>query len=90
MNDNSTTSRYNVDVKGQAKAKEVFIQGLRNQHAVEMQAIATIEKQLGRYDNYADLHARMQQDLTNSKTQAARLEKLLSHHGTSASGTKER
>jgi ferritin-like metal-binding protein YciE len=89
MSDNSTTSRYNVDVKGHAKAKEVFVQGLRNQHAVEMQAIATIEKQLGRYDNYADLHARMQQDLTNSKTQAARLEKLLSHHGTSASGTKE-
>ena len=42
-----------------------------------MQAIATIERQLGQYDNYADLHARMQQDLTSSKTQAARLEKLL-------------
>src|SRR6195952_2344317 len=89
MSDNSMTDQCNVDVKGHAKAKEVFVQGLRNQHAVEMQAIATIEKQLGRYDNYADLHARMQQDLTNSKTQAARLEKLLSHHGTSASGAKE-
>ena len=77
MGDNSTTGQYNVDVKGHAKAKEVFVQGLRNQHAVEMQAIATIEKQLGRYDNYADLHARMQQDLTNSKTQAARLENCL-------------
>jgi ferritin-like metal-binding protein YciE len=89
MNDASATSGYNVDVKGHAKAKEVLIQGLRNQHAVEVQAIATIEKQLGRYDNYADLHAQMQQDLTNSKAQMARLEKLLNHHDTSASGVKE-
>jgi ferritin-like metal-binding protein YciE len=59
------------------KAKEVVVQGLRNQHAVAMQAIATIERQLGQYDNYADLHARMQQDLTSSKTQAARLENFL-------------
>jgi ferritin-like metal-binding protein YciE len=88
MSNASAASGYDVDVKGHAKAKEVFVQGLRNQHAVEVQTIATIEKQLSRYDNYADLHAQIQQDLTNSKAQAARLEKLLSHHDTSASSVK--
>lgn len=89
MSGTSTSGNYTIAVKDHAKAKEAFVQGLRNQHAVEVQAIETIEKQLGRYENYADLHARMQQDLTNSKAQAARLEKLLGQHGTSASGIKE-
>src|SRR5947209_7171210 len=89
MSGTGTTGNYAIAVKDHAKAKEAFVQGLRNQHAVEVQAVSTIEKQLGRYDAYADLHARMQQDLTNSKAQAARLEKLLAHHGTSASGIKE-
>jgi ferritin-like metal-binding protein YciE len=89
MSSTSTTGNYAIEVKGNAKAKEAFIQGLRNQHAVEVQAVSTIEKQLGRYESYVDLHTRMQEDLTRSQAQAARLEKLLSHHGTSASTLKE-
>ena len=68
---------------------EYYLTGLRNQHAVEGQAIETIEGQLGRMEAYPQLHARMQQELERSRTQATRLEALLSKHGTTASATKE-
>ena len=74
---------------GNERAKDLFLTGLRNAHAMEVQAAQTIETQLGRYDSYPELHARMAQDLANSKAQAARLETLLAKHGSSESSTKE-
>ncbi len=68
---------------------EYYLTGLRNQHAVEGQAVETIEAQLSRMEAYPELHARMKQELDRSKTQATRLEDLLSKHGTSASTAKE-
>ena len=68
---------------------EYYLTGLRNQHAVEGQAVETIEGQLGRMEPYPELHTRMQQELERSRTQATRLEGLLSKHGSSASATKE-
>ena len=68
---------------------EVYLTGLRNQHAVETQAIGTIQNQLGRMEPYPDLHAKMQQDKEQSTTQAARLDDLLAKHGTSKSLAKE-
>ncbi len=70
-------------------ATEYYLSGLRNQHAVEGQAVETIEAQLSRMENYPELHAQMQQELQRSKTQALRLETLLTKHNTSASATKE-
>jgi ferritin-like metal-binding protein YciE len=70
-------------------AREFYLSGLRNQHAVEKQAIETIEKQLGRMEAYPDLHARMKQELARSEAQRDRLEQLLSKHGTSPSSVKE-
>jgi len=66
-----------------------YLTGLRNQHAVEGQAIETIEGQLSRMEPYPQLHARMKQELERSRTQATRLEGLLTKHGTTASATKE-
>ena len=68
---------------------EYYLTGLRNQHAVEGQAVSTIQAQLGRMEAYADLHAQMMQEVERSKTQATRLETLLTRHQTSASATKE-
>ena len=68
---------------------EFYLTGLRNQHAVETQAIGTIKNELSRMEPYPDLHARMQQERERSTTQAARLDKLLAKHGTSASVAKE-
>lgn len=69
--------------------KEIYLTGLRNQHAVETQAIGTIQNELPRMQHYPDLHARMQQDKDRSVTQAARLDDLLAKHGSSKSVAKE-
>ena len=67
----------------------LYLTGLKNQHAVETQAIGTIKNQLGRMEPYPDLHARMQADMERSTEQAARLDRLLDKHGTRASVAKE-
>ena len=70
-------------------AVEVYLTGLRNQHAVETQAIGTIQNELSRMEPYPELHAKMQADKERSTTQAARLDDLLAKHGTSKSLAKE-
>ena len=68
---------------------DVYLTGLRNQHAVETQAIGTIQNELPRMQPYAELHAKMQQDKDRSVTQAARLDDLLAKHGSTKSLAKE-
>ncbi len=70
-------------------AMDAYLTGLRNQHAVETQAIGTIQNQLGRMTKYPDLHAKMQEDKERSTLQAARLDDLLAKHDTSKSLAKE-
>jgi len=76
MSDTSTTMK-------------VYLTGLRNQHAVETQAIGTVKNELSRMEPYPDLHAQMQREREQSTEQAARLDRLLAKHGTSASLAKE-
>ncbi len=71
------------------KATETYLTGLRNQHAVEGQAIETIQGQLGRMTDYPELHARMQMEMQQAHGQAQRLETLLKQHGTDTSTAKE-
>lgn len=66
-----------------------YLTGLRNQHALETQAIGTIQNELPRMEPYPELHSRMQQDKNRSVTQAARLDDILARHGTSKSLAKE-
>ena len=70
-------------------ATEAYMTGLRNQHAVETQAIGTIQNELPRMKAYPELHSRMQADKERSTTQAARLDDLLAKHGTKKSLAKE-
>ena len=76
-------------MSGSTMVMDVYLTGLRNQHAVETQAIGTVKNELPRMQRYADLHARMQQEMQRSTEQASRLDKLLEKHGTSASLAKE-
>ena len=76
-------------MSGTNKTMDIYLTGLRNQHMVETQAIGTIKNQLSRMEACPELHARMEQERERSTTQAARLDDLLSNHGTSASATKE-
>ena len=68
---------------------EFYLTGLRNQHAVETQAIGTIQNELPRMTAYPDLHAKMQDDKERSTQQAARLDDLLERHGSKKSLVKE-
>ena len=70
-------------------AMDIYLTGLRNQHAVETQAIGTVKNELGRMMPFPDLHARMQAEMERSTAQAARLDDLLARHGTSKSVAKE-
>ncbi len=76
-------------MSGSNAVMDVYLTGLRNQHAVETQAIGTIKNELNRMEPYPELHAKMQQEMQRSETQAARLDDLLAKHGTSKSAAKE-
>jgi ferritin-like metal-binding protein YciE len=67
----------------------IYLTGLRNQHAIETQAIGTIQNELPRMKPYPELRAKMQQDKDQSETQAARLDELLAKHGSRKSLAKE-
>ena len=71
------------------QAMDTYLNGLRNQHAVETQAIGTIQNELPRMEAYPDLHAKMKADHERSVTQAARLDDLLEKHGSKKSLLKE-
>ena len=70
-------------------AKNIYLTGLRNQHAVENQAIELLERQVGRLENYPEMEARMRRHIEESREQARRLEDLLSQHDTSHSMVKD-
>ncbi len=72
-----------------SNATEIYLTGLRNQHAVETQAIGTIQNEMPRMKAYPELYAKMAEDKERSTTQAARLDELLAKHGTAKSLAKE-
>ena len=76
-------------MSGMNATMDVYLTGLRNQHAVETQAIGTVKNELSRMEPYPELHARMQREREQSTVQAARLDDLLAKHGSSASVAKE-
>jgi ferritin-like metal-binding protein YciE len=71
------------------EATELFVTGLRNQHAVENQAVSLLSRQVERLENYPEMEARMRQHIDESKAHAQRLEELLSKFGESHSALKD-
>lgn len=70
-------------------ARDTYIAGLRNQHAVENQAIELLERQVGRLENYPEMEERMRRHIEESREQARRIEDLLSQFETSHSSVKD-
>src|SRR5690606_6084341 len=70
-------------------AEKTFVAGLRNAHALENQALALIDRQLGRLEDYPDLKARLQAHRRETEGQIARLDRVLESCGESASGLKD-
>ncbi len=68
---------------------QTYLTGLRNQHAVETQAIGTIQNEMPRMKSYPDLYEKMTVEKERSTEQAARLDRLLAKHDAKASIAKE-
>lgn len=70
-------------------AREVFVTGLRNAHALENQAHEMLERQVERMGDYPELQSRLRDHLRETKTQLSRLEQCLSNLGESTSSMKD-
>ena len=68
---------------------EIYMQGLRNAHAEERQAIETLQRQVERLEHYPELKAGLERHVQESQRQQERLEQILGTHGTNSSSFKE-
>jgi ferritin-like metal-binding protein YciE len=60
-----------------SKAGGVFLQGLKNAHAMETQALSIMRPQVARIANYPEVKARLEQHVVETEGQIARLEAIL-------------
>jgi ferritin-like metal-binding protein YciE len=72
-----------------SKARDLFVTGLRNAHAMEIQARELMERQSERLTEYPDVKTRLQAHLRESEGQMKRLEQCLSSLGESNSAIKD-
>lgn len=73
----------------QNQGMELLLTGLKNQHAVENQAISLLSRQVERLQSYPDMEARMRQHIEESKVQEQRLEEILASFNSSHSTMKD-
>lgn len=70
-------------------AREIFVTGLRNAHAMETQARELMERQAERLTDYPEVQLQMKAHLRETEGQLARLDQCLSSLGESASTIKD-
>jgi ferritin-like metal-binding protein YciE len=70
-------------------ARDYFITGLRNAHAMEVQARELMERQSERLDAYPDVKAKMAEHLQETNQQIKRLENCLEKCGETSSTLKD-
>lgn len=71
------------------ETREIFIVGLRNAHAMENQALAIMQAQINRLENYPELKAMLEQHYRETEGQIARLEQIFESLGETPSGMKD-
>jgi len=71
------------------EARDVFITGLKNAHAMEKQALSIMSPQIQRIDHYPDVKRRLVQHARETEVQVERLESLLKSLGETPSGVKD-
>ena len=69
--------------------RDIFVTGLRNAHAMEHQALSIMKPQVSRIENYPAVATRLQQHITETEGQIARLEQVLDGLGESKSSFKD-
>jgi ferritin-like metal-binding protein YciE len=70
-------------------AKEVFVDGLRNAHALEKQALSIMQPQIERLEHYPEVLSLLERHYHETENQIARLEEIFDTMGESASGFKD-
>ena len=70
-------------------ARDLFVTGLRNAHAMEHQAQQLMERQSERMTDYPDVQAKLRQHLEETRQQLRRLEQCLESCGESPSTIKD-
>lgn len=70
-------------------AHDVFLDGLRNAHAMEKQALSIMQPQLNRLEHYPQVAALLDRHIRETEGQIARLDEILDSVGTSASSLKD-
>lgn len=70
-------------------ARHIFVEGLRNAHAVEHQALALMDRQIDHLANYAEVEARLRDHRVETEGQIERLDTILSDLGESHSAVKD-
>jgi len=76
-------------MSGTTNMQELYLQGLRNAHALETQAIEIMQRQVDRLENYPEMKAGLQRHIQESEGQQQRVDQILSRHGTSPSTLKD-
>ena len=70
-------------------ARDLFVTGLRNAHAMERQAEELMERQIERTTDYPEVQARLRQHLDETRRQIDRLDRCLEACDASASTLKD-
>jgi ferritin-like metal-binding protein YciE len=68
---------------------QIYLTGLRNAHALENEAMAIMQRQIERIDNYPDVKKRLQQHLKETEAQAERLHNILQEFDDDRSAMKD-
>jgi ferritin-like metal-binding protein YciE len=70
-------------------ARDIFVTGLRNAHAMEIQARETMERQAERLDGYPEVKQQVKAHLVETNQQLKRLEQCLEACGEATSALKD-
>lgn len=70
-------------------ARNVFVVGLKNAHAMEKQALSIMQPQLNRLMHYPELSQRLEAHVSETEVQIDRLDQILDLLGESSSATKD-
>lgn len=71
------------------KARDIFIVGLRNAHAMENQALSIMKPQESRIESYPEVRERLHRHIAETKQQIERLDTILDGLDESASTVKD-
>jgi ferritin-like metal-binding protein YciE len=69
--------------------QHIFVEGLRNAHAMENQALSIMKPQLSRIESYPDVARVLEKHIAETEGQIQRLETVLDSLGESKSGLKD-